>query len=34
MRIPNKWAHAQILLIEWWPVNGVPPRIFAKFGKW
>jgi len=31
MRIPSKWAHAQILLMEWWPANGVAPRIFEKF---
>jgi len=33
MRISNKWAHAQIKLIEWWPANGVAPQIFKEFWK-
>ena len=30
MRISSKGAKARILLIEWWPANGVTPQIFTK----
>jgi len=33
MRVPNKWAQAQINLKEWWPAKGVTPQIFEKVWK-